>query len=150
MSEQQATPALDSTAIQSMLAGAVQKAEELDVKVAIAVLDASGAKAGFLSMPGAFLASTDYAEWKAWTVTSFKLSTEAFAGLAPVLGQQVFQGLLQHPKVTDLPGGQPIKSGETFLGAIGVSGGSGEEDEAIAAVFWSGGIAGVFQIYHID
>ncbi|WP_084385035.1 GlcG/HbpS family heme-binding protein [Novosphingobium naphthalenivorans] len=55
--------------------GAARKAaEELGVRVAIAIVDTGGNLAGFLRLPGAFLASSGLAIDKAWTAASVKMN----------------------------------------------------------------------------
>ncbi len=115
------------------LAAAVAHAESAGTPVAITLVDAGGRMIGQLAMPGAFLASNDYAEWKAWTAASFAMPTLELSAALKSLDGEVRDGLLSHDKVTTLPGGLPIRSGETLLGAVGVSGGTGELDEGCAA-----------------
>lgn len=109
-----------------------EAAADAGVRAAIAVVNASGVLAGFLRMPGSFLASVDYAQWKAWTAASFDMSTAEFGTLLNSVEPLVRDGLLAHPKATPLPGGFPVRLAGRMIGAIGVSGGSGEEDEIIA------------------
>ena len=115
------------------LAAAAAHAEAAGTPVVIAMVDAGGRLIGQLAMPGAFLASNDYAEWKAWTAASFAMPTLEFSAFLQTRGEEVRKGLLAHDKVTALSGGLPIKSGETLLGAVGVSGGPAEVDEGCAA-----------------
>ena len=98
------------------------------------LLDAAGVLAGFSRMPGSFLASVDYAQWKAWTAASFAMSTADFAVLLEGMPDNVSTGLLKHPQVTSLSGGLPIRVEEHVIGAIGVSGGNDEQDCAVARV----------------
>lgn len=113
--------------------GAARKAaEELGVRVAIAIVDAGGHLAGFLRMPSAFLASSDLAIDKAWTAASFGTSTRGFGEMLENAAPSVRDGLLRRPRVTEVPGGVPILREGRVIGAIGISGGSEREDETIA------------------
>lgn len=132
MTATQFTNELDCPRIQNAMRLAVKEAERQQATVAIAIVNASGVLAGFLRMPGSFLASVDYAQWKAWTAASFDMPSGGFGQLVESLEPLVRDGLLAHSKATPLPGGLPISKDGRLIGAIGVSGGSGKEDEAIA------------------
>ena len=104
----------------------------MGVSIAMAVVDTAGRKAAFFRMPGSFLASDDFARWKAWTAVSFSMKTSDFASMLRSLPTDVARGLLDHPEVTDLPGGCPIVSHRQIIGAVGISGGSGEQDDMLS------------------
>ena len=121
-----AAPALQAAA------AAVQAASDLGVPVNIALVDAAGVLAAFVRMPGAPLHSVDIAMDKAYTATSFGLPTSQWHA---VLGQHspaVREGLVLRPRFVAFGGGLPIVEGGMRIGAIGVSGGSEAQDEAIA------------------
>lgn len=118
--------------MEQALAAACEEAERLGPSVAIAIVDASGTLGGFLRLPGAFLASSDLAIDKAWTAASFGMSTRAFSEMLEDTPRAVRDGLLRRPRVTEVPGGVVITNESHVLGAVGVSGGSDSEDEAIA------------------
>ena len=133
MTKQLATPAaIDAETVNAALGSAIQAAQLEDAKIAVCILDAGGNLAGFQRMPGSFLASTDYAQWKAWTSISFGISTDEFGELLDGLPVTIGEGLLGHPRATRLPGGFPIHRDGQLVGGIGVSGGTGEQDVAIA------------------
>ncbi|MCI4644005.1 MAG: heme-binding protein [Hyphomonadaceae bacterium] len=123
---------LGATAILGALSAAEHVAEEAQTPVVIVVMDAGGRLCGQLCMPGAFLASNQYAEWKAYTAVSFSMSTPDFAAMLDRLAPAIRDGLLAHEKVTVLPGGVPILRDGVLVGAIGISGGPAELDEACA------------------
>ena len=122
-----------AAAIQAALSAAENVAAEASAPVVIVLTDAGGLVCGLLRMPGSFLASSDYAEWKAWTAASFSMSTLEFSDVLDSLGEEVKRGLLAHRKVTVLPGGVPVRVNDTVIAAIGISGGPAEVDEACAA-----------------
>ena len=66
------------------------------------------------------------------TAVSFGMNSRDFGQLLDQLDPQAREDLLSHPKATALPGGFPISIAGQTIGAIGVSGGSGEQDESIA------------------
>ncbi|MEQ9662779.1 MAG: heme-binding protein [Parasphingopyxis sp.] len=123
---------LDQRKIAAALSAAVAAAEGEEAKIVVALVDRGGNLCGLLHMPSAFLASRDYAEWKAWTAASFALATTGLAAMLDSQEAHVREGLLAHPKVTALPGGIPLHRDGVLIGAVGVSGGSGEQDVRIA------------------
>ncbi|MDO5093070.1 MAG: cob(I)yrinic acid a,c-diamide adenosyltransferase [Propionibacteriaceae bacterium] len=108
------------------------RAAELGVPVVIAAADASGNLVLLHRMPGALLAASDVAINKAWSAVAFKTATENLAALARDDGP--FPGLADtnSGRVVLFGGGKPIFVGERLLGALGISGGSSEEDIDIA------------------
>lgn len=123
---------LDCARVQKAVQFAINEAERQDAKISIAIMTASGVLSAFIRMPGSFLATIEYAQWKAWTSSSFNLPSQDFANLVGNLDQVTRDGLLAHPKATPLPGGFPIHESGRLIGALGVSGGSAEQDVAIA------------------
>jgi len=114
----------------ALLAAAQSKAAELGVAVCIAVVDDGAILKGFVRMDGAFLGSTDVAIGKARTSCLFPLATGQFGQL--VRAEQLTGMELSNGGLVCFPGGQPILLGDHLLGAIGVSGATAEQDEAIA------------------
>lgn len=123
---------LPADRIDKATGAARRAAEELGARVAIAIVDAAGNLAGFLRLPGTFLASSDLAIDKAWTAASFGTSTRGFGEMLENTPRSVRDGLLRRPRITEVPGGMPILSEGRVIGAIGISGGSEREDETIA------------------
>ena len=125
-------PALSLELAQKMAAGCVAKAQEKGWKMNIAVVDDGANPVFFERMDGAFLGSGDIAHNKAATSAKFPLPTRQFQELAfgkdlkggPVPGIADVRGLIT------FPGGLPIMTADkTHIGGIGVSGGTGDEDE---------------------
>lgn len=111
---------------------AVREAESLGVRVNVAVVDRGGHLAAFLRMPGAPYHCIDIARDKAYTAVSFGFPTSAWAEVLPGFSAQVRAGLAGRPRMAMFGGGLPIEAGGRVVGAIGVSGASEEQDEAIA------------------
>ncbi|MGV7120416.1 GlcG/HbpS family heme-binding protein [Sphingopyxis sp. 550A] len=128
-----APEALPGEVLEQVLAAARAECERLGVRASVAVVDTAGALAAFLRLPGAFLISTELAIDKAWTAAGFSLSTRGLGDMLAQAEDSVRDGLLRRPRLTVVPGGIPILQGAHCLGAIGVSGGSAQEDEQIAA-----------------
>jgi uncharacterized protein GlcG (DUF336 family) len=98
----------------------------------IAVACAGGHLLAFERMPNAWLGSIDIAQKKAFTARAFNITTKDLAANAQS-GDQFFGIHASNDgKIMIFAGGIPIKQGETVIGAIGVSGGSGEQDHAVA------------------
>ncbi|MBM3374152.1 MAG: heme-binding protein [Betaproteobacteria bacterium] len=107
-------------------------AQSLGIGINVAVTDRAGVLMAFLRMPGAFLHSIDIAIDKAYTAASFGFPTSQWGAL--VAGDELLRiGLNQRPRLVMFGGGLPIVEAGERIGAIGVSGGSAEQDEACAA-----------------
>ncbi len=116
----------------SIIAAATKKAEEIGQPMNIAVVCAGGHLLAFERMPKAWLGSVDIAIKKAWTSRAFDIETKALGELSQS-GDQFFGIHASNDgKVMIFAGGIPIKQGDTVVGAIGVSGGSGNQDHAVA------------------
>jgi uncharacterized protein GlcG (DUF336 family) len=98
----------------------------------IAVVDGGGNLVSHVRMDGAWIGSIDISINKAFTARAFDVSTvELAANSQP--GQQFF-GIhaSNHGRVMIFAGGIPLQHNGAVVGAIGVSGGSGEQDQAVA------------------
>jgi len=114
------------------------KATEMGIPYNIAVTDAGGGLLAHVRMVGAWLGSVDIAINKAWTARAFDVSTDDLARLTQP-GQQGF-GLntTNDSRVIIFGGGIPIKLDGVSVGAVGASGGSVEQDVAVARAAVSG------------
>src|SRR5215203_5434479 len=111
---------------------AVAKAEEIGVPMNIAVVDEGNNLTAFVRMDGAWLGSIDIAQNKAYTARAFDMSTKDLAPLCqpnqPLFGINASnQG-----RLIIFAGGIPLESGGDVIGAVGVSGGSVEQDHEVA------------------
>jgi len=115
-----------------IIASASKKATEIGQPMNIAVVDGGGNLLAFERMEGAWLGSIDISIKKAWTSRAFDISTQQLSGPSQP-GQQFFGIHASNDgKVMIFAGGIPLKKGAEVVGAIGVSGGSGEQDQAVA------------------
>jgi uncharacterized protein GlcG (DUF336 family) len=119
-------------AAQKVVDGARAKADEIGVPMNIAVVDDGNNLTAFARMDGAWLGSIDIAQNKAYTARSFDMSTKDLGPLAqpnqPLFGINASnQGQL-----IIFAGGIPLENGGEIAGAIGVSGGSVEQDQEVA------------------
>jgi uncharacterized protein GlcG (DUF336 family) len=119
-------------AAQAAVVAAIAAAERMQVLVNVAVVDGSGLPVAFARMTGAPLHSIDIAIDKAYTAVSFGLATGAWTAALAGHSVAVREGLVLRPRFVAFGGGLAIVDGGERIGAIGVSGGSEEQDEAIA------------------
>jgi uncharacterized protein GlcG (DUF336 family) len=83
-------------------------------------------------MDGAWIGSVDIAINKAWTARAFDLPTSDLAENSQS-GDQFFGIHASNGgRVMIFAGGIPLKKDGTVVGAVGVSGGMGEQDQAVA------------------
>src|SRR5690242_4722094 len=109
-----------------------KKAEEIGQPMNIAVVDSGGNLVAHVRMDNAWIGSVDISINKAWTARAFDISTKELAESSQS-GDQFFGiHVSNHGRVMIFAGGIPLKRGETVVGAIGVSGGMGKQDQAVA------------------
>lgn len=110
------------------------KAESFQVPVSISIMDASGLPIAFLRMNNAKLVSVELAPKKAYTAVLFKMSTKDLRE-ATQTGSPLFQmETMLEGKIVTFGGGIPLFHDKHLIGAIGVSGGTPEQDHEIAQV----------------
>lgn len=120
-----------------MLAAARAKAEEIDVKQTICVCDDGGHVLALHRLPGARLTGVEIAMAKAFTAAGHERATHKFnePPNGPALpGNEAFGISHMLPgKFAIFVGGFPISYDGQIVGAVGVSGGNGEQDKAVGA-----------------
>lgn len=128
-----ATHALTYAGARLALDAALARAEEIGGRFNIAVTDTGGALLAFARMDGAFALSADIAIDKARTVAGFGgvPSAELYAAIESE--EAVRFGIAGRRGVAAFGGGVPVLVGGELVGAIGASGGSAEQDAAVAA-----------------
>jgi uncharacterized protein GlcG (DUF336 family) len=111
---------------------AEKKATEIGQPMNIAVVDEGGNLVSLIRMDGAWIGSIDIAINKAFTSRAFDTSTKDLAQHSQS-GRQFF-GIhaSDHGRVMVFAGGIPLKRDGKIVGAIGASGGSGEQDHTVA------------------
>lgn len=115
-----------------IIAAAEKKATEIGQPMNIAIADAGGNLVAHVRMDGAWIGSVDISIKKAWTARAFDITTKDLADNSQS-GDQFF-GIhaSNNGKVMIFAGGIPLKKDGVVVGAIGVSGGSGEQDHTVA------------------
>lgn len=97
----------------------------------IAVCSPDGNPVAVHVMDGSFLVSFDMAVKKAYTSVAVKMSTMELSRLAQP--GQTFYGLgKMSDNIVIFGGGVPLKVGDSIIGGLGISGGTGEEDNSLA------------------
>src|SRR5687768_7592250 len=124
------------------LEAATKKAQEINTKMDICVVDAGGNLKAFARMDGAWLGSIDISIKKAKTARNFDMNTGEIGKLSqpggPLYGIEHSNGGL-----ITFPGGIPIKNQQgTVIGAIGVSGSTVENDHTVADAGAQGALSG--------
>lgn len=117
---------------QTAIEAGIKKSLELGVKMNIAVVDTGANLTAFGRMDGAWLGSLDIAIKKAKTARFFDMETGEIGKLSQP-GQPLFNIEHSNNGLITFPGGVLVKdsSGE-IIGAVGVSGGSVENDHEVA------------------
>ncbi len=119
-------------ALKALLA-AKKKAEDSQVLVNIAVVDAGANLKAFIRLDESYLGSIDVAIKKAKTSRYFNAATGDIGKLTQP-GGIIYNIEHSNGGLITFPGGVPIKNKEgKIIGAIGVSGGTIEQDHEIAS-----------------
>jgi len=117
---------------QRLAAVAEAKATAMEVPIVFAAVDAAGGLMLLHRMEGALPASTELAADKAFTASRFRMATHEL-GILSQPGQPLYGVQTSHQgRVVLFGGGYPCRVRGTPVGAIGISGGTVEEDMAIA------------------
>jgi len=115
-----------------VISAAEQKAREIGQPMNIAVVDVGGNLVSHIRMDGAWLGSIDISINKAFTARAFDISTAELAQNSQP-GQQFFGiHVSNHGRIMVFAGGVPLRRDGSIIGAIGVSGGNGNQDETVA------------------
>ena len=115
-----------------MIEAGEKKAAEIGQPMSIAVADAGGNIVAHVRMDGAWIGSIDISQKKAYTSRAFDIATKDLAEHSQS-GKQFF-GIhaSNNGKIMIFAGGVPLKKDGQVVGAVGVSGGSGDQDHAVA------------------
>src|ERR1700722_10522233 len=115
-----------------VIAAAEKKAAEIRQPMTIAVVDEGGNLVSHFSLVGAWIGSIGIAINKADTSRAFDISTKDLAQHSQSGGQFFGIHVSNHGRVMVFAGGIPLKRDGKVVGAVGVSGGSGEQDHMVA------------------
>ena len=110
-----------------------QEAARMGVKAVVAVSDAAGRPVAIHCMDGAYIGSYDVALNKTYTSVAFQMPTAKLAELAAPGGSLYGIQNTNEGKIVIFGGGEPLYVNGELVGAIGVSGGTAEQDTKLGA-----------------
>ena len=117
---------------QVAIAAGMKKAAEIGSPSSIAIVDLGRNLIAFQRMDGALLASVEISQGKAYTARSLNMKTGDVTPYVqpggPFYGMETSH---RHPMVV-FAGGLPVERGGQVIGAVGVAGGSLDNDVAVA------------------
>ncbi len=109
------------------------KAAEWNMRVVTAVSDASGRPVAVHCMDGAYMGSFDVALNKTYTSIAFQMSTAELGKLSqPGMSLYGIQ-FTNEGRIVIFGGGEVLTQNGVIIGALGVSGGSAQQDTELAA-----------------
>ena len=114
------------------VAAAEKKAAEIGQPMNIAIVDSGGNLVTHVRMDGAWLGSIDISINKAFTSRAFDIATRDLAKPSQPGGQFYGIDVSNGGRIMIFAGGIPLKRAGKVIGGIGVSGGSGEQDQSVA------------------
>ncbi|HIA53748.1 MAG TPA: heme-binding protein [Candidatus Melainabacteria bacterium] len=116
----------------AVIEAAEKKAEAIGQPMNIAVADAGGNLVAHVRMDGAWLGSIDISIKKAFTSRAFDIATKDLAQYCQPGADFYGLNTSNNGKIMIFAGGIPLKRDGKIVGAVGVSGGSGEQDHSVA------------------
>ncbi len=127
-SAQESKVYLTQATAQKMAAACEAKAKAEGWKVIVAIVDDGGQLKHFSRMDDSFLISVEISQMKANTAAGIPFSSRKFGEIA-----QAVKGIEFTPRTATFAGGLPIVTASgRHIGGIGVSGATGDQDEACA------------------
>ncbi len=117
-----------------VISAAESKAQEIGQAMNIVVVDAGGNLVSHARIDGAWIGSVDISITKPFTSRAFDISTKDLGEHSQPGGQFYGIHVSNGGRIRIFAGGIPLSSGDggEVVGAIGVSGGSGEQDQEVA------------------
>ena len=115
-----------------VIAAAEKKAIEIGRPMNIAVADNGGRGVAHVRMDGAWIGSIDISLKKAYTARAFDMPTKDLAKCSQPGGEFYGINSTNDGWIIVFAGGIPLKRNGQTIGAVGVSGGTGEQDELVA------------------
>jgi uncharacterized protein GlcG (DUF336 family) len=112
---------------QAIANGAMESCKAMGYKISVAVLDRAGQQIVMLRGDGAGLHTPEGADRKAYTARTYRAPSADF--LKRMQRDPAAHASEEYTRVLALPGGLPIKVGDDVVGAVGVSGSPGKDDD---------------------
>lgn len=118
----------------SLLEHGREAATEIGVPMTFAVMDTGGHLVALSRMDGAPWITADVAQGKAWTAAAYGAPSAAQKEkMAPMPNFSSALTAMTAGRYTPQTGAVPVFRDGTLLGALGASGGTGDQDEAACA-----------------
>jgi uncharacterized protein GlcG (DUF336 family) len=116
---------------QTIANAVIAKCQSMGFKISVSVLDRGGLALVMLRDEGASLHTVESSDRKAYTARTFRQPSAAI--VKRIQDEPAVAGFKEYTRVIALPGGLPIKIGDDVIGAVGVSGSPGKDDECAQA-----------------
>jgi uncharacterized protein GlcG (DUF336 family) len=116
----------------TIIAAAEKKADDIGQPMNIAIVDAGGNLIAHIRQDGAWIGSIDISISKAWTSRAFDIQTKDLGNNSQPTQQFFGIHTTNGGKVAIFAGGVPLTRYGVIVGGLGVSGGSGEQDQSVA------------------
>lgn len=117
----------------NIVQAAEEEAQRIGQPMNVAVVDAGRELKAFSRMDDAWIGSIDISINKAYTAASFKISTQDLAQMAQPNGGSMYGiHVTNDSRIVVFAGGIPLQRGSEIVGAIGVSGGTVDQDQQVA------------------
>jgi uncharacterized protein GlcG (DUF336 family) len=116
----------------AIIAAAEKSSEEIGQPMNIAVVDAGGNLVSHARMDGAWIGGIDISINKAFTARAFDIQTKDLGDNSQPGNQYYGIHASNQGKIVIFAGGIPLTRDGNVIGAVGVSGGSGEQDQTVA------------------
>lgn len=131
LSKQQTAQLFDRKKMERVIDAAVAKADDLKVGVTICFMDVATTVQMLYHMPNGNLVGSLLAPKKAWSAIAMKEPTKDISRDIQPGGPLYQMETMLDGRLVSFPGGIPLIIDDQLVGAIGVSGGLVEEDQAI-------------------
>ena len=125
---------LASDAALSLISAAREESTRIGVPMSFAVMDAGGHLVALVRMDGAPWISTDVAQGKAWTAAAYGMpSAGQKAKMDSLPNFSTALSAMTSGRFTPQPGAVPVYADGRLVGALGASGGTGQQDEDVCS-----------------
>jgi uncharacterized protein GlcG (DUF336 family) len=116
---------------QTIATAAIAQCRSMGYKISVTVVDREGLPIVMMRDDGAGLHTPEGSDRKAYTARAFSQPSAAFVKRLEERPESV--GSRHYSRVLALAGGLPIKVGDEIVGAVGVSGTPGKDDDCAQA-----------------
>lgn len=123
---------LTLAAARRAIAAAEAQGREMRVALSVAVVDSGDLLVAFARMDGADLVSVELARDKAFSALMNRMPTRDLAAMVQPGAEFYGYDSLAGGRMVVFAGGMPLERGGVLVGAVGVSGGSSDEDQRAA------------------